>query len=49
MKPLHMAAAKERFQWTEECQQSVKEMERRMAKMPRAHCDPATLISDDWR
>jgi hypothetical protein len=47
MKPLHMAAAKERFQWTEECQQSVKEMERRMAKMPRAHCDPATLISDE--
>ena len=47
MKPLHTAAAKERFQWTEECQQSVKEMERRMAKMPRAHCDPATLISDE--
>ena len=47
MKPLHTAAANERIQWTEECQQSVKEMERRMAKMPRAHCDPVTLISDE--
>ena len=47
MKPLHEATTKERFAWTEECAQSVKELEQRMKIMPRAHCDPSSLIDDD--
>ena len=47
MKPLHEATTKERFAWTEECAQSVRELEKRVKIMPRAHCDPSSLIDDN--
>ena len=47
MKPLHEATTKERFAWTEECAQSVLELQQRVKAMPRAHCDPSTLVDED--
>ena len=47
MKPLHEATTKERFAWTEESVQSVKELEKRVKNMPRGHCDPSSLIDDN--
>ena len=46
MKPLHEATTKERFAWTEECAQCVRELEQRVRVLPRAHCDPGTLIDE---
>ena len=48
MKPLHEAASQEKYPgWTAECQASVKELEDRMCKLPKAHTRPEDLITDE--
>ena len=48
MKPLHEAASQEKYPgWTAECQASVKELEDRMCKLPKAHTRPEDLITGE--
>ena len=47
MKPLHDAASKTQLCWTPECQYNLEELRTRMTGLPRAHCNPDTLIMSD--
>ena len=46
-KPLPDAISKTQLCRTPECQDSLEELRTRMTDLPRAHCNPDTLIDDD--